>query len=158
MAKSSAAAKPIPLTRREKRELSLSSAMLGEKSTTKPRAAKCNSLVERPPVANSRRGHDIRQCGDVQDYSRDDGGQIVQYSLHGADNQRWMFEPADNGFYYIVSVLSGKCLDVSGGRSDDAAEIIQYHVHGEDNQKWYLSPVRDGFITLLINAAVNALT
>lgn len=28
------------------------------------------------------------KCIDVQDYSHDDGGSIVQFSLHGADNQR----------------------------------------------------------------------
>lgn len=85
------------------------------------------------------------KCIDVQGYSEDDSGSIIQYSLHGENNQRWVFAPAGSGFYYIISLHSKKRLDVSGASKDDGAEIIQYHPHGGDSQKWYLRPVDNGY-------------
>lgn len=29
------------------------------------------------------------KCIDVQNYSKNDGGSIVQYAVHGGDNQKW---------------------------------------------------------------------
>lgn len=89
------------------------------------------------------------KCIDVQGYSKSDGGSIVQYSLHGEENQRWVFEPVGNGFYQIVSKHSDKCLDVSGPGEDGFTYVIQNHPDGRESQKWWLRPVESGYYQII---------
>lgn len=63
---------------------------------------------------------------------------MIQYHIHGADNQKWFLRPVEPGYYHIVNKRSGKCLDVNGASQENAAKIIQHAIHGGDNQKWRL--------------------
>jgi len=67
---------------------------------------------------------------------RRSGADVVQNSWNGGGNQRWRFEPWEQGYSRIVSVASGKCLDVEAGRSNDGANVIQADCHGGQNQQW----------------------
>jgi hypothetical protein len=90
------------------------------------------------------------RCIDVQGYSEDEGGSIIQYSVHGENNQRWVFKPVGNGFYHIISVHSNKCLDVSEPGEDGFAYVVQKHPDGgRDSQKWWLKPVENGYYQII---------
>jgi hypothetical protein len=70
--------------------------------------------------------------------SLDDGADVIQYHIHGADNQKWFLRPVETGYYHIVNKRSGKCLDVNGASQENAAKIIQHAIHGGDSQRWHL--------------------
>lgn len=87
---------------------------------------------------------------DVNGASKDNGANIIQYSLHYGVNQQWRFDAlsgADQGYYRIISLFSGKCLDINGVSLDNGAKLIQYACNvGSDNQKWRLYNTSDGIV------------
>ena len=50
-------------------------------------------------------------------------------------NQIWTLKPNGEGYYSIVSEVSGKCLDVTGS-SQAAIGLIQWDCHGSANQQF----------------------
>jgi len=80
-----------------------------------------------------------RMALDVPNGSRDYGTQIIQWSIHGANNQRWRLAPINDSYFKIVSVNSGLVLDIPGGTSNDGAPVIQWGDNGGTNQHWSLS-------------------
>ena len=65
------------------------------------------------------------RCLDIAHASEENGARIIQYSIHGGENQKWLLQPAGNGYYHIVSSHSGKCIDIAHGREEDGMHIIQ---------------------------------
>jgi hypothetical protein len=53
-------------------------------------------------------------------------------------NQQWNIIPADNGYYKITSVWSGKVLDIPGFSQDNGAKLQQFDDNGGNNQQWQL--------------------
>jgi hypothetical protein len=104
---------------------------------------------------------------DVNGGSSGNGTAIIQWTWSGTSNQKWVFEPAGDGFVYIRSLKSSKCLDVSEGAGHNGANIIQYTCQSSPNQQWRLAigaqttvqvrhtgklldaPSRDGGVTLV---------
>ncbi|WP_081668204.1 beta-1,3-glucanase family protein [Butyrivibrio sp. MC2013] len=82
---------------------------------------------------------------DVSGFNTDNGANLCQYSLTGADNQKWTVSKADNGSVKLTSVLSGKVIDVENVSSDNGANVHLWEYVGGDNQKWNLTPVEDGY-------------
>ena len=78
---------------------------------------------------------------DIPSSSTEDGVNIIQWSLTDGDNQKWILEKAEAGYYYIKSKLSGKVLDVPGSSTEDGVGIIQWSLTGGDNQNWNLENV-----------------
>lgn len=77
--------------------------------------------------------NDIDLVLDIYNDSIYDEASIIVYSRKYANNynQIWKLEPAENGYYYIVSNLSNKVLTLfSNGR------VLQYEKQGYDTQKW----------------------
>lgn len=73
--------------------------------------------------------------------STEDGNPIMQYRVHGGDNQRWYFKrvyPTGPAIFVIINKLSGKVLNVSGASLENGAKIIQYHEAGGLNEQWLL--------------------
>ena len=68
----------------------------------------------------------------------DDVVPIIQWPVHGGDNQSWTLEPATDGYVRIVARHSGKAMDVERGSTDDGARVIQYTPHDGANQQWLL--------------------
>ncbi len=62
-------------------------------------------------ISNRNSGKSI----DVQNFSVSDGGNIIQWSYNGTNNQQWKLQNAGDGYYYVVSRQSGKCLRVVSG-------------------------------------------
>ena len=71
---------------------------------------------------------------------------IKQDTWRGGQNQQWRLQllgGADQGYNYIFSVKSKKCIAASPKAKDDKAEINQYQCNAENHQKWKLIPVND---------------
>ncbi len=81
------------------------------------------------------------KCLDVAGASMNDGANVIQYTWHGSDNQRWKVIPAGGDYYQIQSVQSNKSLDVAGASVQDGANVIQFSWHNGDNQMWRLEEV-----------------
>lgn len=47
-----------------------------------------------------------------------------------------MFVQADNSYYFIESVNSGKVLEIEGGVDADGVRVIQNTKYGNTNQLW----------------------
>ena len=81
---------------------------------------------------------------DVEGASKDNMGNLIQYSPTGGNNQRWQFIYDGSGYYKIRNVNSGKLLDVSGGSRENGGNIIQYEDNGGNNQKWRIIDIGNG--------------
>lgn len=46
-----------------------------------------------------------------------------------------------DGYFHIVSKLSGKLLGVKDGSTADGAPVVQMPDTGADHHKWKLSPI-----------------
>ena len=102
-----------------------------------------NSGVSSPPAAarfgSSRATADKRSTSSVRCWTT--STPIIQWPVHGGDNQVWTLEPASDGYVRIVARHSGKAMDVEGASVDEGARVIQYTPHGGANQQWLLRKV-----------------
>jgi hypothetical protein len=55
--------------------------------------------------------------------------------------QQWYLEYASDGWFYIRSRFSAKCLDVYNASTADAASIVQWDKNEGINQQWRFLPV-----------------
>jgi aryl-phospho-beta-D-glucosidase BglC (GH1 family) len=87
--------------------------------------------------------HTSGKCLEVLGWSGSNGGavDIWSYSGTGGNNQNWLIQATDNGFYKIINVNSGKALEITLGnnpaipfRNGSAAD--QYDYNGGKNQQW----------------------
>jgi len=63
----------------------------------------------------------------------------VQWDCQGVDHQRYTFEPASGGGYFVVAKHSGKCLAVNGGSKANSATVVQWPCSNGNygNDVWY---------------------
>ncbi len=74
---------------------------------------------------------------DLRDNSMNDGARIQLWSNANTKNQRFVLEQADNQWYYIKVVSSGKYLDLDYQNvTGSGATVSQYYWHGGHNQQW----------------------
>lgn len=76
------------------------------------------------------------KCADVLGANTANFVQVVQWSCHYGNNQRWIFTHLGDGYYEVKSKHSGRCVDVSGGGLSNGAGLIQYDCHRGNNQQW----------------------
>ncbi len=88
------------------------------------------------------------KCLDVYNFSTEDGGDVVQWSCTGAENQQWIVSQS-NGLYTFTNVHSDKCLDVTGASFDDGANIQQWTCHGGSAQQFCLTDRGDGYYSII---------
>ncbi|RDZ34453.1 hypothetical protein C5B89_19055, partial [Haloferax sp. Atlit-47N] len=81
---------------------------------------------------------------DVDAASTDDGGDILQWSFNGNENQLWQLVQNADGTYRIESVNSGKVMDVEGASTADGANVVQWSWQDGANQKWNVVLNSDG--------------
>lgn len=81
------------------------------------------------------------QALDVSGISHAAGAQVIQWPPNGQPNQRWTFEPLDDGTYRIVVDHSGQVLDVAGVSRARGARVIQWPWNGGQNQRWRVEDV-----------------
>jgi hypothetical protein len=92
--------------------------------------------------------------GGYQIYARSNGGCISLVGGSSAegtplttktyygrfDDQRWLFEPAGEGYYRISAPNSGKVLGISGTALSGATVVLESY-NGSDDQLWKYTPV-----------------
>ncbi len=76
------------------------------------------------------------KVADVSNASTANGGDVVQWTWNGGNNQQWQFQDAGSGYYRLINRNSGKCLDVNGASTADGADIIQWTCGTGTNQQW----------------------
>ncbi len=75
------------------------------------------------------------KCLDVNNGDIANGTNILQWSCHTGDNQKFRLQAGANNTFSLVNVGSGKCVDVSGPSTADGANIHQWDCHGGTNQQ-----------------------
>jgi len=88
-------------------------------------------------IINNQTGHmlDIYTGGDknLLTYGRN----VQLYEEYGSLEQEWALLPAEeDGYYYIVSKLNGRCLDLAKSNTDNGTNIAVWSKHTGSNQKW----------------------
>lgn len=78
---------------------------------------------------------DISKVLDIESGGTDNGTNVLIYSEHGGENQRFEMIPVDNGFV-IVNSGSGKALDVSGGVAASGVNVQIYTPNYGPAQIW----------------------
>lgn len=78
---------------------------------------------------------------DIENWALADKGNIILYNGDKGNNEQWYFQYAGDGYYYILSRHSGKCLEVANGSTIDNANVQQNTLTGDERQQWRLLPV-----------------
>ncbi len=73
---------------------------------------------------------------DLVNYSLDNGANIHQWTVGNGGNQQWYLDYAADGWFYIRSRESSKCLIADGTNN-----VVQWEKNGNNNQQWRLLPV-----------------
>ena len=92
---------------------------------------------------------------DVKDWSLEDGGGVILFKGGLGDNEKWFFEYAGNGNFYIRSKHSALYLQVADGNDSqmkNARQLCQGSFTGALTQQWKLINIEDGDITFAIKA------
>lgn len=86
------------------------------------------------------------KCVDMGAWSRNNGGDAIQWTCHTGANQQWEFIPVVNqvNTFLIKSLHSNKCLDVAGGGTANGTDVVQWDCHGGPMQQWRLQAVSVG--------------
>ncbi len=85
---------------------------------------------------------------DVDKNSTADGGDVIQWTDNGGNNQKWVVTSTSNG-YTLKNVNSGKLLDVDNGSTADGGNVIQWTDNGGSNQRWNIVNLGNGYYKLL---------
>lgn len=93
---------------------------------------------------------------DVLNFSLDDGAAVEQWTDSKSSNQQWYFDYIGDGWFYIRSRQSAKCLEVATPFVTAGASIQQRAVSGTTNQQWRLIPV-DATVELIAPSAPSNL-
>jgi hypothetical protein len=78
---------------------------------------------------------------DILNWSLDDGGNIIVWDDSKGTNQQWYLEYAADGWFYIRSRYSAKCLEIASSSTAIGANIQQGEKDGAANQLWRFMPV-----------------
>ena len=86
-------------------------------------------------------------------YSYDNGGSIIQWGTGADVNEHWYFEYAGNGYFKIHNRWSTKVMGVLGGSTSSGAQIVQWDDTGSPDQQWRLIPASAGSYDFVAPAA-----
>lgn len=78
---------------------------------------------------------------DDDNWSLDNGANIMVFDLYNTANQQRYLEYVNDGYFYIRSRHSTKCLDVFNSGTSPGDNIVQWDPAGGANQQWRLIPV-----------------
>jgi len=75
---------------------------------------------------------------EVYEWSHANGGNVVQWTDHGGDNQLWRFVSVGNGYYQVINANSGRALEVYAWSTADGGNVVQWQNLNNYNQHWKL--------------------
>ncbi|MEZ4605418.1 MAG: RICIN domain-containing protein [Deinococcales bacterium] len=82
------------------------------------------------------------KCLDVFEARTTQGTNIIQYSCHTGNNQKWKIEAVGSS-YRLTAMHSNQVLDVSSSSTSDGADAIQWPWNNTRNQLWDIRQVGD---------------
>jgi O-glycosyl hydrolase len=88
---------------------------------------------------------------DVADNATNSGSRIQQYDITngGGNNQRWRFESAGNGNYYIRVKSTQMCLATENNSTGDGVKVAQRAMVNANEFKWTVTSVGGGFYKII---------
>ena len=69
-------------------------------------------------------------------WSKDNGGNALQWDNNNTDNQRWFITPVDNGYSFLINKYSNKGLEVGGWSTSAGGNVQQWDYKAQANQQW----------------------
>jgi O-glycosyl hydrolase len=88
---------------------------------------------------------------DVADNATNSGSRIQQYDINngGGNNQRWRFESAGNGNYYIRVKSTQMCLATENNSTGDGIKVVQRSLASSNEFKWTITSLAGGFYKVI---------
>jgi hypothetical protein len=86
---------------------------------------------------------------EIADGSEGPADRAQQWERRDADNQRFMLEAVEDGYYRLTARHSGKVLEVTDASSGNGAAVRQGEWTGATHQQWRPEPVGDGWYRLV---------
>lgn len=82
--------------------------------------------------------HAAGKCLEIYGWSTANGGQadLWDYTGTGSNNQNWLIQATDNGYYKVINVNSGKALEVAQSSLKNGGTVDQSDYTGSKNQQW----------------------
>jgi hypothetical protein len=82
--------------------------------------------------------HVSGKCLEIYGWNNANGGQadLWDYTGTGGNNQKWLVQPTDNGYFKIINVNSGKALEVKQSSLKNGGAVDQSDYTGGKNQQW----------------------
>lgn len=71
-----------------------------------------------------------------------DSSSVTQYAAQNSENQSWIFEPAQGGFFFIRNGVNGNALEPTAG--NNSAVVLAAPFHGTQSQQWRIDRGKDG--------------
>jgi hypothetical protein len=90
------------------------------------------------------------ECLDIDGQQSVNQAVIVRATCDGADSQSWIPIKQDDGSYFLVNRLTGKCLDVPGESKSDVT-LQQYTCKLGGNQRWALTALTPAPLPLVVD-------
>ncbi len=90
---------------------------------------------------------DMNKTLDIEGKSIENGANVHIWDYAGNSNQEFEIKYLNNGFYEIVSSVSGKALD--GGISLSDENVYQFQNDGTYSQQWYIKDLGDGTFNII---------
>ncbi len=78
-----------------------------------------------------------------------DAGNIVQSKGLKTDNQRWLINAVDNGYYTIGTENSWQVIEVVNASLDNAANVQLGNYTGGTHQQWSISYLAEGYFSIV---------
>jgi len=94
------------------------------------------------------------KSGKVMDLDRNDQTTVIQFSDRGTDNQTWVVERADAGYFYLRNGMNGNALAATG--NNNSAPVRGFPFNGGPAQQWRFEVGKDGNV-LIVNSNGKAL-
>ena len=85
---------------------------------------------------------------DVNSASTASGGNIIQWSQNGGNNQQWIIT-GSSGDYTLTNRNSNLLLDVNGSSTAQGTGIVQMPSSGGDSQQWQITQTAVGIYKLI---------
>lgn len=82
---------------------------------------------------------------DIKDLNSSNGANIQLGTKNNSYGQMYQVTYVGDGYYKIISTLSGKALDVAGGNAGAGANLQQYDWNGSAAQLWKFVDAGDGY-------------
>ena len=86
---------------------------------------------------------------DVSGASLNNGGNIQIWQDVNVNQQKFIINYIEDGWYKIISYNSGKVLDVEWGTSNPGTNVQQYEWNNSDAQKWKIEDLGNGEYSII---------